>query len=123
MWWIIDRRSRPFGRSYKALQAGGGRYADEEKTGMRKILHTAVAVVTFAATAVYADVAAAMTPMTQSALRDAAARADSVQSVRWICRYDWRGFRRCWWTTRPYYRMHGWHYGYPPPYWRRHYYY
>ncbi len=90
---------------------------------MRKILVAAAAAITVVSAAGFASRAHAMTPMTQSAVRDAAESTNLVQDARWVCRYDWRGFRRCWWVPRRHYRPYWWHYGYHRPYWRRYYYY
>jgi hypothetical protein len=84
----------------------------------------AAAAITVVSAAGFASSAHAITPLTQSAMRDAVESTDVVQKAHWVCRYDWRGFRRCWWVPRRHYhhRPYWWRYGYHYPYWRRYYY-
>ena len=74
----------------------------------RALLATAAAAVIVSATGLFAG-ANALTPSTQSGVREAIDGTNLTDNVRWVCRYDWRGFRRCWWQPT-YYR----HYGYRP---------
>lgn len=90
---------------------------------MRKILVAATATIAVVCTAGFTSRAAAMPPMTQAAVRDAAESTNLLQQTRWVCRHDWYGFRRCWWVPRRHYRPYWWHYHSRHPYWRRHYYY
>ncbi len=65
---------------------------------MRKALLASAAVAIISATGMIAGAANALTPSTQSGVREAIdnANPNQAQNVRWVCRYGYYG-RRCFW--------------------------
>src|SRR5262245_34543856 len=102
----------PDTRSISASCSDEAAMKDPKERKMRKILLTTAATVAIASAAgLFAGRADALPLPAQSGVREAIDSTNLTENVRWVCRYNWRGFRRCWWEP-----------GYPRRYWRYRYY-